>query len=108
MPRLGGHTVTVVRPVGKDRHGDSLPGDPSETTVSGASVQPASTQEELDSRDTVIAQWVCFMPPGTDITATDQVRFRGDLYDVDGDPQPWDDELGRPHHIEVQLRRVTG
>ncbi|MFE9337764.1 hypothetical protein [Streptomyces sp. NPDC007063] len=48
------------------------------------------------------------MPTDTDITATDRVRFRGDLFEVDGDPQPWDDERGRPHHLEVNLRHVTG
>lgn len=46
--------------------------------------------------------------PGTDVRATDQVRFRGETYDVDGNPQPLDDERGRPHHIEVRLRLVRG
>lgn len=107
MP-LGSHTVTIVRPVGQDRHGDPLPGDPSETQVSGCSVQPSSTTELTDGRDTVVSLWDLFLPAGTDIRATDRVRFNGELFDVDGDPAPWDDDLARAHHIEVRLRRVTG
>lgn len=108
MPRLGGHTATIVRPVGYDQHGDPLPGDPTETTVTGSSMQPAGSAEDTDGRDTVNSRWTWFAPPGTDLRATDRVRWRGHMYEVDGDPQPWDDDRGRPHHLEVQLRRVTG
>lgn len=108
MGRLGNHTARIVRPPGKDAFGDPLPGDGDETEVTGTSMQPAATTERLDDRDTVTADWAWFVPPGTDIRPTDHVRFRGLLYEVDGEPQPWDDEAGRPHHIEVQLRRVTG
>lgn len=106
--RLGGHTVTVVRPTGWDRHGDPLTGDPDETEVTGCSVQPASTTEDLDGRDTVAGLWDLFTPAGVDIRATDRIRWRGELYEVDGAPQQWDDERGSGHHLEVRLRRVTG
>lgn len=108
MARLGGHTVTVVRPLGEDAFGDPLPGDPAEFEVTGTSMQPASSIESIDGGDQIVSLWDWFVPPGTDVRATDQVRFRGELYDVDGDPQPLDDERGRPHHVEVRLRRVDG
>ena len=108
MPRLGNHTAHIIRGRGRDAHGDPLPGDPEEIEVRGTSMQPGATTEDTDGRDTVASTWFWFVPPGTDIRATDQVRWRGALFDVDGDPQPWDDERGRPHHIEVQLRKVTG
>ncbi|KWT61831.1 hypothetical protein ADL21_11130 [Streptomyces albus subsp. albus] len=106
--RLGNHTATVVRSLGQDAFGDPLPGDPTETPVSGTSLQPSASTESTGGRDTVVTEWVWFAPTGTDVRATDQVRFRGLLCDVDGDPLPWDDERGRPHHIEVRLRRVAG
>lgn len=106
--RLGGHTVTVVRPVGFDRHGDPLPGDPTETVVTGCSVQPASTTEDLDGRDTVAELWDLYAPAGTDLRATDRVRFGGILLEVDGEPLSWDDHRGTAHHLEVRLKRVTG
>lgn len=106
--RLGSHSVTIVRPIGQDAHGDPLPGDPTEDEVSGCSVQPSSSVELTDGRDTVVSLWDAFLPAGTDVRATDQVRWNGQLYEVDGDPAPWDDDLGRAHHIEVRLRHVTG
>lgn len=108
MGRLGRHTAMILRGRGTDAHGDPLPGDPDEFEVTGTSMQPASSTEVIDAGDQVISLWDWFVPPNTDVRATDQVRFRGDLYDVDGDPQPLDDERGRPHHLEVRLRRVTG
>lgn len=108
MGRLGGHTVDVIDPASKDRHGDPLPGDPAEVQVSGCSMQPAASVESLDGGDTVSSAWDLFLPPGVIITALHRVRWRGDLYEVDGEPRPWDDERGRPHHIEAQVRRVTG
>lgn len=108
MPRLGGHTVEVIDPPQKDKHGDPLSGDPAEVTVSGCSMQPGASTEDLDGRDTVAAEWDLFIPPGVTITALHRVRFHGELYEVDGAPQSWDDERGRPHHIEARLKRVNG
>ncbi|MFE6282436.1 hypothetical protein [Streptomyces sp. NPDC057877] len=106
--RLGGHTVTVLRPLGQDGFGDPLPGDPAETEVTGAFMQPAGTTERTDDRDTVDSAWTCFLPPTADIRATDRIRWRSTVYEVDGDPQPFDDLRGATRHIEVRLRRVTG
>lgn len=108
IPRLGGHTVTVIRPPGNDPFGDPLPGDPAETEVSGAFMQPGATTERTDDRDTVDSAWTCFLPPGTDIRATDRLRWRSAVYEVDGDPQPFDDLRGTTHHLEVRLRHITG
>ncbi|MGC9544023.1 hypothetical protein [Streptomyces sp. UG1] len=108
MARLGNHTAVILRGRGTDSFGDPLPGDPDEIEVTGTSMQPASSVETIDGGEQVVSLWDWFVPPGTDVRATDQVKFRGQTYDVDGDPQPLDDERGRPHHIEVRLRIVTG
>ncbi|MEV2277868.1 hypothetical protein AB0I72_20010 [Nocardiopsis sp. NPDC049922] len=107
--RFGRETLTVVRGPGTDRHGDPLPGDPAETDSHGWDVQPAATSEDVDDGgDTVQEEWTAIGPPGADITATDRVRWRGDLYQVQGQPQRWPDHRGRAHHTEVTLRRVRG
>ncbi|RDG37960.1 hypothetical protein [Streptomyces corynorhini] len=105
--RFGAHTITILRPPPADQFGDPT-GPPAEREVSGAFMQPVTTTERLDGRDTVVSGWQVFLPPSTDIRATDQVRWRDDLYEVDGDPQPQDDLAGRTRHLEVRLRRVTG
>lgn len=106
--RLGAHTVTVIRPTGKDTFsGDWLTGA-TETTVKGCFVQPRSSNEQTDLRDQVVTGLIAFLPAGVDIVATDRLRYAGKTYQVDGDPARWDDDHGVPHHIEVGLREVTG
>lgn len=105
---LGNHTVDLIAPQPKAKHGDPLLVDLDEVTVTGCYMQQASTVETIDGRNTVVSVWDLFMPPGVAISALHRVRWRGDLYDVDGDPTPWDDGQGVAHHIEVRLRRVTG
>ncbi|MEE2041973.1 hypothetical protein Q7689_00795 [Nocardiopsis tropica] len=106
--RFGREVLTVVRGPGTDRHGDPLPGIPTETPISGWDIQPGATTEDTDSGNTVTAEWIAIGPPAADITATDQVRWRGDLYQVEGAPGRWPDERGRPHHTEVELSRIRG
>lgn len=105
---FGGHTVDVIDPRGKDRHGDPLPGDPTEVRVAGCYMQPAASTEDLDGQTTISSGWELTLPPGVTITALHRIRWLGALYEVDGEPQPWDDVQGVPHHIEVKLKRVTG
>lgn len=105
---LGGHTITVVRPAERGPDGDPLPGTGSEVDVEGCSVQPRTSNEATDARDTVISGLIAYVPASADIRATDRIIWRGDTYAVDGDPGCWDDLTGTPDHLEVPLRRVTG
>lgn len=105
---LGGHTITVVRPPQRGRNGDPVPGTGSETDVDGCSIQPRTSDELTGQRNTVITGLIAYIPAGADIRPTDRIRWRGDLYAVDGDPTVWDDLAGTQDHVEVLLRRVTG
>jgi hypothetical protein len=105
---LGGHTITVVRPPERGPNGDPLPGTGTSTDVDGCSVQPRTSTEATDGRDTVITGLIAYIPAGADIRSTDQIIFRGETYAVDGDPGYWDDLTATPDHIELLLRRVTG
>lgn len=105
---LGGHTVTLVDPPERGRHGDPLPGDPAEVQVPGCYVQQSGSTEDTAARDTRVTGLDLFLPPGVQVTARHRVRWRGALYDVDGEPDRVDDVSGAEHHVEVRLRRVTG
>jgi hypothetical protein len=105
---LGDHTITIVRPPATGPDGDPVPGSGSRTDVDGCSVQPRTSTEDTDARDTVVTGKIAFVPAGADILATDRIEFRGVTYAVDGDPGDWDDLSGDPDHLEVLLRRVTG
>lgn len=108
MVPLGYDTITIVH------RSDGPPDDlgvatvtETQTVVTGCSVQPLSTEEELSDVDRVVTRWRLFAPPDTVLTATDAVLVAGVLYEVDGDPQVWT-WAGTPHHLVCLLRRATG
>lgn len=105
---LGGHTITVVRAAAPGPDGDPVPGAGSRTDVEGCSVQPRTSAEATDGRDTVITGLIVYVPAGADIRATDRIVWHDGTYAVDGDPGAWDDLDGAADHTEVLLRRVTG
>jgi hypothetical protein len=105
---LGEHTITIVRPPTPGPNGDPLPGTGTSTDVGGCSVQPRTSTETTDGRDTIITGLIAYIPAGADIQPTDTIRFKGASYAVDGDPGYWDDLAAAPDHVEVLLRRVSG
>lgn len=59
--------------------------------MAGCSVSPrdgntVGSNEITQARNTVITGLTLYAPAGTDLRATDRVRVRGVLYDVDGQP----------------------
>lgn len=106
--RLGNHTVEVTEPPARDAHGDPLPGTGSTFAVEGCNLQQYDTVEVVQGRNTVTTRTTVAMPPGTPITSTCTVAFRGVVYAVEGRPNHADDLNGTPHHIEVGLTEVRG
>lgn len=109
MPKFGGHTATVITrtPGAKDELGVPTWTE-STVTVAGCFLQPLETEETLGNVDTVISHFKLFAPAGTPLTSTGRVVVDGVSYEVRGDPMPWADIRGIPHHIECYLRRATG
>lgn len=108
-PVIGHQVIAVVRRT------EGIPdrlGVPTlvETThyVSGCSVQPLATIEQLSNVDQVVTRWRLFAPADADLIVTDAVITNGIQYEVDGDPMVWPDLGGVPHHLEAYLRRATG
>lgn len=108
-PFTGREVITIVRrtPGAPDRLGVRVPTE-TQQTVTGCSVQPLGTDEELSNVDRVITRWKLYAPAGTVLTVTDAVMSNGVRYEVEGDPQTWPDIRGVPHHVECFLRRATG
>jgi len=106
-------TVTVVRagesvetPLGYSP-GPSTPHD-----VDGCSLQRLLGNSSLETMsgdvDKLVTRWILYAPPGADILASDRVQ-QGPLdLQVDGDPATWPGPNGRPHHVEVYLKRWEG
>lgn len=77
---------------------------PAETVVSCA-IQPGTSVERNQDRETVVAQFIGFFYPGTDLTHTDRVSWRGLMLTVDGEVGPWVHNANL-HHLEVPLKLV--
>jgi len=124
--RVGFETVTIVRPV-RDRHGDPVGNyaaydegySGTDVNVDGCAIwpwisrtggSPASHALETSfESETVVFGLTVLFPPGTDIRAADQVRARGDLYNVYGEPQDQRSAItGRDRGVLVYIRSGTG
>jgi hypothetical protein len=106
-----GETVTVIRPGAstEDPYGNEVPGTPTETDVPGCAIAPRSSSEDLQARDQVIVGLNVWMPSGTVVNATDQMRVRGVLYEIDGEPGAFSTPFtGTVGPVQVSLTRVSG
>lgn len=111
---MAGETVTRIRAgvsVSDDRYGNPIPGTPAETSIGGAFFAPGGTSEPVATgRTAVITEPEVYFPGlWPDIVPTDQLRIRGDVYEVAGDPgewrSPWSTDLGG---LALRLKKVDG
>lgn len=111
LPAFATDTIVVLRASGAigDAHGQNLPdwATAGGTTVAGCSVQPGATDEILAGRDTVTIDYTAYVPPDTDVKATDRVVFGADTFTVVGEPLRWRSPSGRLDHTVVPLRRFV-
>ncbi len=102
----GGEDITIVRPAPLDKFGDPIPDSAStETVSSGWLFAPGGSTELLDGQNSVDwdAQLYRLGPDGgEDIQPSDQVRVRGELFEVVGRPAVW------TAGTVINLRRFTG
>lgn len=108
ISRLGNDVLTILRGGQvRDNFGDTS-GTATETTVPGCSVQPGSAVEQTDRGDLIVTTLTAYLPAAADITATDQVRYGGVVYAVDGEPARWADSLGAADHVQAVLKLTEG
>ncbi|MFE5662455.1 hypothetical protein ACFQ7W_00795 [Streptomyces niveus] len=102
-------TVTVIDRVliGEDDRGQDLYED-QEREVDRCNVQPVSSVESTDDRVQVVSRWRLAGPPDMGLTNMSKVRFRGVLYEVDGEPGKHGSFAGLMDHTEALLKVVTG
>ncbi|MFI8872496.1 hypothetical protein [Streptomyces sp. NPDC055243] len=66
--------------------------------------------DDQQARDTVIVGWTVYAPAGSDWRTTDQVRVRGEVCEITGEPGDWGRNPFTGTHGPVQFAadRVTG
>lgn len=111
LPSFANQTIDVVRPKKTTTsRGSEVPdwSDAKKTTVTGCSIQPASTSLSQDGRVLGINDgWTAYVPEGTDVKAGDRIEFDGETYDINGEPRKWTGP-SRTSHIQLNLIRREG
>lgn len=104
LPSFANDTIVVLRPalVEDSRH-NLISGDVERHTITGCSVQPGATDEDMHMRDTVTTRWTAYLPPNADIQAADRVEWAGRTYLVDGEPERWVSPTGMVSHVKILL-----
>ena len=111
LPSFCNQSIKVVRAKKTTTsRGSEVPdwSDTTKTTVSGCSIQPASTSLSLDGRILGISDgWTAYVPEGTDVKAGDHTLFDGNTYEISGEPRVWTGAFTRSH-IQLTLTRWEG
>lgn len=72
-----------------------------------AEVQPLSSAENVVAGQQVQTRYRVFLPVSSTLTATSAVYWDGVKYEIEGDVE-LHKLIGRPHHKEAVLSRVSG
>lgn len=72
-----------------------------------ADVQPLASSETVGAGQQVQTRYRAFLPVSLTLDPSGAVYWDGKKYEVEGDVETHK-VLGRPHHKEVVLHRVTG
>jgi hypothetical protein len=113
-----GETVARLRrgsSPGRDARGQPIPGTLTETPIPGCVVTPRQESPQVggaqqQARDTVIVGWTVYAPAGSDFRTTDQVRIRGQVCGITGEPGDWGRSpfTGTAGVVQFAADRVTG
>lgn len=113
MSRRYWDRIDVLRAPEKPGHGGRKVRDwaaaeegPPHLTDVPADVQPATSEEDTNRQQLSITRWRVHCGPDVDLVATDRVRWRGRVLEVDGEVGLFMSH-GRPHHLEVVVRGIS-
>lgn len=112
LPSFCRDTITRVRPGTTTSRGSTIPDWSTERistkTISGCSMQPASTSLSEDGRVLGISDlYTLFAPPDADIQDGDRIVFNNKTYTIDGDVRVQPAAVCLDH-IQITLRRYDG
>lgn len=105
------HDVTLVRAASAtSRYGDEVKDWANATRVDTIGwVAQRDRDEDVDSREAQVRSYVVYLPPGTDVTGLDRVEWDDLTFEVEGPPnRAWSPKMRGEHHLELDIRLVTG
>lgn len=110
LPSFAKQSVTRLRPGTQTLRGSVVPdwSKATSSTISGCSVQPATTSLSQDGRVLGIMDGMtCYLPPGADVQEGDRIVYNGETYTIEGSPRVWP-TVANLDHIQINLRRWSG
>ena len=104
-------TITRIRPGTRTVRGSEIRDwdDPDELEISGCSMQPAGNSLSQDGRVLgVFDGYTCYAPVNADIQAGDRIRFNGQVFEINGEPNLWTSATGNLDNMLLNLVRWSG
>ena len=111
LPTFMRQSINRIRPGIKTLRGSEVPDWAQATTltISGCSVQPASSSLSQDGRVLALTDGLtAYIPAGSDVKAGDRIEYGGELYTINGAPRVWPSASGGLDHIQLNLERWSG
>lgn len=111
IPSFWRQTITRIRAGIKTLRGSDVPdwNVRDELDIQNCHVQPASTSLSQDGRILGTSSGLTvYVPPNADIRAGDRIRFNGNVYTINGEPQVWPSATGGLDHLILNLERWQG
>lgn len=112
LPSFCNQSITRLRPgikIVRDQEiPDWSPSKVNELTITGCSIQPASTGLSEDGRVLGISEGLtAYLPEGSDVQEGDRIVFEGDTYTISGVPKKWAAPFTRSS-VQLNLTRWSG
>ena len=103
-------SITRIRPGTKTERGSTVQdwSNANELVIPECSVQPASTGLSQDGRVLGVYDGLTiYAPENADVKAGDRIRYRGEVYTINGDPLIWPG-AARMQHMQINVQRWRG
>ena len=102
-------SVTLERTdtITRDSIGEGSMATQTSTPIS-AYIEPRTSDEDENTRGTLIGDWVAYVPPGTDVEGWDRVVYGSRTFDIVGPARPFvNPRSSTDSHIVLDLREVV-
>lgn len=112
LPSFCNQEITRIRPGTREARGSTIPdwsaSAVTEKKITGCSIQPAATGLSQDGRVLGINEALtAYLPEGSDVLAGDRIRYKGDVYTINGEPKHWTGARSLSN-IQLNLTRWEG
>lgn len=111
MP-LGNFTITILNaPLKQDGRSGNLKrewGEAVSTVLPGCWLLPISGDEAVQDREFSMVNLRLYTPWTEHLLVTSRVEVNNLTYEVNGEPRRWPGPAGDWHHIEADIKRLTG